>query len=314
MNDQLIGISPTNDFAYKKIFGSQANELVLISLLNAILKRPSPITAVTIENPFNYQDFYEDKLSVLDIKAVDKAGAIYDIEMQLEAHLGLIQRVVFYGCELYSGQMKSGDDYSQLKPVFTICLLEGTLWQDSRRVHHAFRLVDQETNRVLRDTIEFHILEMGWYNLRESDLATASPLERWLYWLLHAHEYTEAELMRLFPESEFRQATRTLVAIKQITEDKQMYDATEKARRDRQWMINASRTEGEIKGMIEGKIEGMIEGMIEGEIKGKVELIRTLEGLLGRTPSDESQLKTQTLEELQRISSDLQSHLRSRMD
>jgi predicted transposase/invertase (TIGR01784 family) len=305
MNVQVVGISPTNDFAYKKIFGTQANALVLISLLNAILNLPKRITAVTIENPFNYQDFYEDKLSVLDIKAVDESGAVYDIEMQLEAHLGLIPRVVFYGCELYSGQMKSGDDYSKLKPVFTICLLEGTLWQDSRRVHHAFRLVDQETNRVLKDTIEFHILEMGWYNLRESDLAAASPLERWLFWLLHAHEYTEEELMRLFPESEFQHATQTLVAIKRISEDKQMYDATEKARRDRQWAINASRTEGEIKGEIKGKIEGKI----EGEIK----LIRTLEGLLGQTPSVESQLKTQTLEELQRISTELQSQLRSRM-
>jgi predicted transposase/invertase (TIGR01784 family) len=293
MNDQLLGISPTNDFAYKKVFGSQANELALISLLNAILNLPRRISAVTIENPFNYQDFYEDKLSVLDIKAVDEAGAIYDIEMQLEAHLGLIQRVIFYGCELYSGQMKSGDDYSQLKPVFAICLLEGILWQESRRVHHAFRLVDQDTNRVLTDTIEFHILEMGWYNLNESELATASVLERWLYWLLHAHEHTETELMRLFPESEFQQATKTLVAIKQITEDKQMYDATEKARRDRQWVMNATRAEGKI----------------EGEIK----LIRTLEGLLGRVPTDESQLKTQKLEELQRIATELQSQLRSRM-
>jgi hypothetical protein len=36
MNDQRLGISPTNDFAYKKVFGSQANELVLISLLRAL--------------------------------------------------------------------------------------------------------------------------------------------------------------------------------------------------------------------------------------------------------------------------------------
>ncbi len=297
MNDHPLGISPTNDFAYKKVFGSQANEMVLISLLNAILNLPRRLSAVTIQNPFNYQDFYEDKLSVLDIKAVDEAGAIYDIEMQLEAHLGLIQRVIFYGCELYSGQMKSGDDYAQLKPVFAICLLEGVLWPDSRRVHHAFRLVDQKTSRVLKDTIEFHILEMGWYNLQKSELAKAGTLERWLYWLLHAHEHSEEELVSLFPEAEFQQATRTLIAIKQITEDKQMYDATEKARRDRQWVINATRAEGKI----------------EGKIEGEIELIRTLEGLMGRVPTDESQLKTQKLEELQRIATELQSQLRSRI-
>jgi predicted transposase/invertase (TIGR01784 family) len=305
MNDQILGISPTNDFAYKKVFGSQANELVLISLLNAILDLPRSIVSVTIQNPFNYQDFYEDKLSVLDIKAVDESGAIYDIEMQIEVHLGLIQRVVFYGCELYAGQMRAGDDYSELKPVFSICLLEGVLWPDSRRVHHVFRLVDQETNRVLRDTIEFHILEMGWYNLQQSDLAKASTLERWLYWLLHAHEHTEEELMGLFPEVEFQQATQTLVAIKQITEDKQMYDATEKARRDRQWALNAK--------MAEGKLKGKIEGKIEGKVEGEIKLIRTLEVLLGRAPTDESQIKSKELDELQRISTELQSQLRSRI-
>lgn len=297
MNDQLLGISPTNDFAYKRVFGSQANEMVLISLLNAILNLPRRIASVTIQNPFNYQDFYEDKLSILDIKAVDESGAIYDIEMQLEVHLGLIQRVIFYGCELYSGQIKSGDGYSQLKPVFAICLLEGVLWPDSHRVHNAFRLVDQESGRVLKDTIEFHILEMGWYNLQKSDLAKAGTLERWLYWLLYAHEHTEVELMSLFPESEFRQATQTLVAIKQITEDKQMYDATEKARRDRQWAFNAK----------------MAEGLMAGKIEGKIELIRTLEGLLGQVPTDESQLKARKLEELERIANELQSQLRRRM-
>jgi hypothetical protein len=114
---------------------------------------------------------------------------------------------------------------------------------------------------------------------------------------MNAHEHTETDLMRLFPESEFRQATQTLVAIKQITEDKQMYDATEKARRDRQWAINATRAEGELK----------------GELKGKIELIHTLEGLLGQVPSEESKLKSTTLEELQKMVTELQSQLRSRM-
>ena len=34
---QPIGIRPTNDFAFKKTFGSPENKVALISLLNAIL-------------------------------------------------------------------------------------------------------------------------------------------------------------------------------------------------------------------------------------------------------------------------------------
>ena len=83
---QPIGIRPTNDFAFKKTFGSPENKVALISLLNAILTLPVPIVDVTIENPYNLQDFQNDKLSILDIRAVDQRGAIYDVEMQLSTH------------------------------------------------------------------------------------------------------------------------------------------------------------------------------------------------------------------------------------
>ncbi|RLS39092.1 MAG: hypothetical protein DWH82_06625, partial [Planctomycetota bacterium] len=81
----ILGICPTVDFAFKKTFGDQANSVALISLLNAILELVHPITSVVIENPFNYQDFAEDKPSILDVKATDTQGAIFHIEMQVSA-------------------------------------------------------------------------------------------------------------------------------------------------------------------------------------------------------------------------------------
>ena len=166
-----LGIRPINDFAFKKTFGTAENRVALISLLNAILKPNSPIVEVTLENPFNLQDFEDDKLSILDIKAVDGAGAIYDIEMQLAIFAGLVQRIVFYGCELYAGQLKAGDDYAGLHPVYSICLVNGILWPEATRVHHAFRLADAESGRVLQGTLEIHTLELGRYTLKEAELA-----------------------------------------------------------------------------------------------------------------------------------------------
>jgi predicted transposase/invertase (TIGR01784 family) len=101
------GIRPINDFAFKKTFGTPENRAALISLLNAILRPTPPIVEVTLENPFNLQDFEDDKLSILDVKAVDRAGAIYDIEMQLAIFAGPVQRIVFYGCQLYADQLKA---------------------------------------------------------------------------------------------------------------------------------------------------------------------------------------------------------------
>ena len=287
-----IGIRPINDFAFKKIFGSDTNKLSLISFLNAVLCLGVPIVEVTIVNPYNMQDFLDDKLSILDIKASDANGAIYDIEMQVTIFEGLVQRVVFYGCEMYAGQLKAGDDYTELHPVYCICLVNGILWKDAKNVHHAFRLTDQESGRVLNNTIEIHTLELGRYNLAEADLATASMRDRWLYWFLHAHEYEPEALLKLFPEAAMQLATQTITKIAEITEDKTMYDAREKAMRDRQWALNQAH--------------------IEGQIEGEIRLIRMLEGILGLALSKEEDLQKLDLASLQKLTSALQDRARNR--
>jgi predicted transposase/invertase (TIGR01784 family) len=303
-----LGIRPINDFAFKKTFGTPENRAALISLLNAILKPASPIVEVTIENPFNLQDFEDDKLSILDVKAVDATGAIYDVEMQLPIFGGLLQRIVFYGCELYAGQLKAGEDYTGLHPVYSICLVHGILWTEATKVHHAFRLVDEESGRVLHGTLEVHTLELGRYNIQEGELAAGDMLDRWLYWLLHAQEYEPAALLELLPQPEIRQATETLARISRISEDKAMYDAREKAIRDRKWELNSAYREGKLEGEAEGKLEGKLEGKIEGEIK----LIRTLQGILCIPVGEEEDLRGLSLQQLEALTGSLQEKIRSR--
>ena len=157
-----LDISPINDFAFAKTFARPENKIALISLLNAILQFEQPIEDVTIRNPFNYQDFADDKLTILDIKATDSRGRIFNVEMQLSVHPGLVERMVYYGCEVYTDQLRKGDGFSELNPVFSICILNGVLWRENPKVHHRFRMTDQETGRVLSDTIEIHMLELGW--------------------------------------------------------------------------------------------------------------------------------------------------------
>jgi hypothetical protein len=140
------------------------------------------------------------------------------------------------------------------------------------------------------------------------ELGDVSLLETWLYWLLHAHEYEPEELLRLFPQAAIQLATQTIVRIAEITEDKTMYDAREKAIRDQQWALNASFREGEIKGEIKGKIDGKIEGKIEGEIK----LIQTLQEILHESVFATSDLQGKSLEELQAMTVDLRTRIAKR--
>ena len=79
-----------------------------------------------------------------------------------------------------------------------------------------------------------------------------------------------------------------------------MYDAREKALRDQQWALNAAHREGEL------------EREIKGEIKGKIELIQTLEGILGIALSKGEDLQKLDLEALQKLTSTLQDRARNR--
>ena len=77
------GIDPRVDYAFKKVFGSEANVPLLSDLLHAVLKPERRIVDLQLLNPFNEKNWEEDKLSVLDIKARDELGQQYNVEMQL---------------------------------------------------------------------------------------------------------------------------------------------------------------------------------------------------------------------------------------
>ena len=145
---------------------------------------------------------------------------------------------------------------------------------------------------MLGETLEIHTLELGWYNLQESELETASLLDRWLYWLLHAHQYDAKKLGSLFPQPEFQRATDSIDRIAKKTEDKAMYDTREKAIRDQQWILNAARREGRE----------------EGEIK----LIQTLQEILGGPVSAAAVFQGRSLEQLRAMTEELRKKIQRR--
>jgi predicted transposase/invertase (TIGR01784 family) len=171
-------------------------------------------------------------------------------------------------------------------------------------LHHAFRLTDAGSGRVLDGTLAIHTLELPKYNRAYSDLRSDDLLGWWLYWLRHALDYDLDALRVAFPQPAIRRASEALIRIAQISEDKAMYDAREKAIRDRKWQLNAARQEGEDKGRIEGKIEG--------EIEGEIKMIRMLQGLLNMPLGDEKELSALSLEELESLTAGLQEKLRGR--
>ena len=131
--------------------------------------------------------------------------------------------------------------------------MNGLLWPQTPQFHHAFRLADA-SGRVLDNTLAIHTIELPKYNTAYSELASGDPLGCWLHWFRHAQDYEPEALLKAFPQPAIRRATEALIRIAEIREDKAMYDARERAIRDRKWELDAAKTEGKTEGKIEGEI------------------------------------------------------------
>ena len=303
-----IGIRAWIDFAFRKIFGKPGNEICLISLLNAVLRFPHPVVSVEYLNPFGIKDFETDKLICVDVKATDQLGRVFIVEIQIVVQSSFAKRAVFYACEAYTDQLRVGQGYGDLKATYSICLLMRNLWDDDQ-LHHQFRLVDRESGRVLEESIEIHTVELAKYNGTLSDVRSASVLEQWAYWIKNSSEHTVEELQELLPGLEFLRATGELNAIREITEEKQMVDAREKASLDIQSNLIDARQEGRQQGRQEGIEIGEQRGDQRGKLKASIQIY---EGLLGDSVTSESILSSRSTEELESMVTTLQKRLRDR--
>ena len=293
-----LGIDPWVDFVFKKVFGQPANAICLISLLNAILSLKSPVTEVQILNPFNEKEFQEDKLSCVDVRATDANGRVFVVEIQVSANGRYISRAVFYACEAYVGQMGSGDEYNLLRATYSISLLTNPIWKDDSQLHHRFELVDLVSGIKLDDTIEIHTVELSKYHFDgEKPITQTDKLSQWTYWMRNASHYSANELKALLPDAEFTTATNTLQQILERTEDKMMYDARQKAIRDRAWELKSAIAEGEAKGEERGKELGTL---------------NTFEELLGLEPTSHESARLMSLDAIREKVASLKSQLRNR--
>ena len=61
----MCKINPKVDFAFKKLFGSEENKDLLISLINAVIPEEGHIVELELKNPYNLADYRKGKISIL---------------------------------------------------------------------------------------------------------------------------------------------------------------------------------------------------------------------------------------------------------
>lgn len=215
------GIDPTADYAFKLLLGSEENKDLLLHFLNGLLGLEVPIEEVTIINPFVPAQFEGDDLTVVDVVARDMRGRTYAIEVQNHVRPTLKPRMVYTLTDHYQGQLGAGSDFSELRPVHTIWLLNQNLLRGAPGWLHHFQLRD-EAGLVFSDHLNLHTVELRRWRHPEGPLASA---DQWVYFLREAAFWEKLPADLQTPE--MIKAMATLNRIFDKKEDYLRYQARE---------------------------------------------------------------------------------------
>jgi predicted transposase/invertase (TIGR01784 family) len=178
-----------NDIAFRKIFGNENKKEILISFLNAVLKLEGnkKIIWVEILNPYQLPIVLGAKSTILDVKAKDKSGNEYIVEMQVTDKIGFAKRVVYYSAKSYSAQLNAGENYYQLKPTIFIGILNFVFLEGENYLSRHL-ILDAETGEHKLKDLDFNFIELPKFNKTEQELQ--SLVDKWVYFIKNAENLT----------------------------------------------------------------------------------------------------------------------------
>jgi predicted transposase/invertase (TIGR01784 family) len=124
-------LDPKNEYAFKRIFDTDKNKEILIHFLNDFLSFHigAPIEEVTFLNPLLEPETAAQKQSIVDTK-----GAKYIVEMQVARTKGFEKRAQFYAAKVYAGQMRSGEDYDNLKEIIFLAIVDFVMFPKKKTI------------------------------------------------------------------------------------------------------------------------------------------------------------------------------------
>ena len=235
-------LSPVNDHVFKRVFGKHLR--VLAGFLSAVLEMPVDAADIRVLDPNFRAERDDDKLGVLDVKVETRNGLI-DVEVQVQPHLHLKKRLLYYTSRMFVEQIDKGQNYGKLTRAVSIMIVDFELVKTDSAFHHRYRLYDQKNKLEYSDALEINVLEIPKVQKDET-----SPVSTWLRFF---GAKTEDEFMSLAQTSPAMEEAWGV--IKELSADERerlLAEDREKTRRD-----NAAYYET---GLVEGREAGRMEG------------------------------------------------------
>ena len=256
----LMQFTARNDYAFKKLFGTEENKDIMIEFLSLVTDlRKTDFDDVRIENSEQLPRFYNDKIGRLDIKIRLQDGRKIDVEMQNTYFDYYPKRSIFYCSKLIHEHFISGFQYSNLKKCIAINVLNSP-FKLSRKVHSMYQIRESEEQTLLDELLEIHFLDLT--KLNKNNLTS---LEKWLMFI----KTDDKEVRQMLAQGNpvMTKANRVMDIFYLDEQERKRYEAAWEYESDRLSMISESERKGLERGLIEGKSLGLAEGARQAKLE-----------------------------------------------
>ena len=173
-------LDPTNDFTFKRVFCDKNR---LINFLNAIMKLPEGLRIVDLRyiSQEEVPELGHRKSGLLDIKCRDESGNVFIVEMQNGYEKHLLKRLQYYSSNAYVSQLRRGDSYGDLDPVFVIVILRDQIISPELPIISYHKILEVSTGEHIFKDIAHVLVELPKFSKSEEDLKNEE--DHWLYFL-----------------------------------------------------------------------------------------------------------------------------------
>jgi len=176
-------INPLTDFGFKRLFGTEGNEDLLIHFLNSVLEVDSKIVSLQYANVEQKGRINEQRGAFFDLHCTTDKGEFIIVEMQYSPQPFFKDRVLYYVTYPIQKQgFKKKKWNFQLKPVYSVNILNFSLYEDDEfQYYHKVMLMDIIRNKVFYKNLIFLFLELPDFLKSEEKIETFMD---WWYFVL----------------------------------------------------------------------------------------------------------------------------------
>jgi predicted transposase/invertase (TIGR01784 family) len=200
-------LDPKNDITFRKIFGEHPH--LLISFLNSLLPLEEDrfIENITYKDGEIIPELPGFKRSIVDVHCVDNYGRFFIVEMQMYWTKSFEQRMLFNAGKAYVRQLKSGNKYKELKPVYGLSLVDDTFHTSKELKHtyyHHYKMVHTQVSNEQIKGLELIFVELPKFIAQNYEEKRLQVL--WLRFLTEISEDTQEVSKDLLGNKTIREA------------------------------------------------------------------------------------------------------------